>query len=163
MNPQKICISKQATFISLILFLLLGYVLFAYKTMVSTTNTNSRASTTTKSALASITPPDCAKGGCQQLIQQPVLSIGEKTQYVQFVNVIKSEQLSLSKNAMYGVFIKKNGDAWKNAKLIFTSSGSSLVSQLQTFYPIYSIPLSIKNIRDYQFYIYALPPPTTSK
>ncbi len=43
MGDKRVCISKQTTFIALILLLLLGYMLFAYSTLHNKTNTNSRA------------------------------------------------------------------------------------------------------------------------
>lgn len=46
MNNQKVCISKQATFISVILVMLIAYVFIAYRTMLNKTSTNSRASVT---------------------------------------------------------------------------------------------------------------------
>lgn len=55
MNNQKICISKQVTFISLIFFMIIAYVVVAYQTMQKTTSTNSRASDTKRVILVS--PP----------------------------------------------------------------------------------------------------------
>jgi hypothetical protein len=44
MGNNKICISKQTTFVSIVVLLLIGYIFTAYFTLSNKTNTNSRAS-----------------------------------------------------------------------------------------------------------------------
>lgn len=57
MNNQKVCISKQATFIFGVLLLLVMYVFVAYGTMTNKTSTNSRAENTNQIAQSALSSP----------------------------------------------------------------------------------------------------------
>ncbi len=61
MNNRQVCISKKATFVFVILFLLVAYVLIVFQTLTTGTSTNSRAEDTkqtTQSKLLSPPPTD---------------------------------------------------------------------------------------------------------
>lgn len=79
MNNQKVCISKQVTFVSLVLLLLIVYVFAAYRTMSNKTSTNSRATAQTKKVLSVQSPimaPYCYEPSLQQICLSPVYSQG---------------------------------------------------------------------------------------
>lgn len=79
MNNQKVCISKQVTFVSLVLLLLIVYVFAAYRTMSNRTSTNSRATAQTKKILPIQSPimaPYCYDPSLQQICLSPVYSQG---------------------------------------------------------------------------------------
>ena len=79
MNNQKVCISKQATFISLVLLLLIFYVFAAYRTMLNKTSTNSRASNTNIVPVPTLIPilsPNCYDPVPKQRCLKPFYSKG---------------------------------------------------------------------------------------
>lgn len=146
MNNQKVCISKQTTFIALIILFLVAYVAVAIRTMNEKTSTNSRASETKEQMqrpIPTYIPRDCKSQNCIGLTQPVVYNRSG----IQFVNPLKNAG-TIDPKATYAVFAYPLNSFRNSAKQVFTVPGKELESRLKTvnFQNIGVTPDNIKNM-----------------
>lgn len=130
MNNQKICISKQFTFISIVILLLIAYVLIAFRTMTTGTSTNSRASGTRIQAISppilpSISPPSCPIT-CSYI--KPFVQSGNNS--VQFTSTPTA--FTFKKDNIYAVF--RYGVEFNNPRFVdtFKAQGDKEVNKFES-------------------------------
>lgn len=153
MNNQKICISKQNTFISVIAVLLLTYVLVAYRTMTTTTSTNSRAVEAPTLAISVspspiILPPSCPHK-CSFV--KPIISGDNSVQFL-----ISPESLTTTRNKIYDIFkYDKVGSILRNPQLVngLKALKSETISQMN----FNSSKISAQDLLNKKFILFEMP------
>lgn len=151
MNNRQVCIPKQTFFISLVVVLIAAYVVVAYRTINTTTSTNSRASGSQRSVQVltpTFIPRDCTTESCIDLTNPVVNSKGG----IQFVNPTKNIN-SKDQNATYAVFAYIKNSPPNLAKQLFTILGKDLDVELKNF-NFQNIGITTNNIQNMEFKLF---------
>lgn len=148
MNNQKVCISKQTTFIAGIVLLLIMYVFIAYKTMINKTNTNSRASATNEVPLTVLPPPTDEEIGRAWSYQASVNGLGD----VELKLPKDANYPQIKENALYGMYMQKADRSFLFIDS-FKATNEIIKNKFNTYWTPRS-PVLIKDIPTSTFFVY---------